>query len=201
MNNNQKLNKTKKKKNVNVVRINRASNRDNALILRAEYSGQPTATLKMKGVPTVLTTTVTVGTVITNVALQSTAIFNFATRFSCFTEYRIVKVRANSRNFSSSNPGIANMWFSEDDSSAPNSSKALDAKCIQYNFSDVVNTYELDYVPHDPAQQTWTLVSAGTPIIGYFKLYTDSSVFGSPQTVVNLGIMTYEYTVQFRGLL
>lgn len=197
---NNKNKSAKKSRNVE-IHYQRPQKIDNALMLRPEYKGQPVTVLKMKGVPSIIASAITSGVNNTNIALSSAFIQNFAARFIGFSEFRIVRVKATCRNFSSQNLGIANMWFSEDDSTTPNSSKALDVYCKQFNFSEIVNGTTMDYTPHDPAQQTWTLVSSGSPVIGYFKLYTDNANFGSPAVVTQLAIVTFTYTVQFRGLL
>ncbi len=93
------------------------------------------------------------------------------------------------------------MWFTEDDSSAPSTTSALDARAIQYNFADQTSKIELSYVPHDPAQQTWGLTSTANSTIGYFKFYTNITNFGCPNAATAVGSITFEYTVQFRGLV
>lgn len=178
----------------------RPNHNDNALMLRPEYKGQPAIVIKMNADPLLVTTTVGAGFSSTT-ALQNSNIANFSSRFAAFTEFRVVKVEATARNFSSVNSGIANMWFTEDDASSPSSTSARDAKALQYNYANIVAGYQLSYVPHDPAQQTWNLVSTGNPIIGYFKHYTNITNFGCPNAATQLGAIEFVYTVQFRGLV
>lgn len=195
------LNKTKQN-NKKKQQQSSPNKRDNALMLKPEFKGQPVVAFKVKGTPTVIAAAVTSGVVNQNVTLnQGGLMFNFAARFVTFTEFRITKVKAVVKNFSSNNPGIGLMWFSEDDTTTPTANKALDALTHQFNFSDVVGKHALTYVPHDPAQQTWTLVSSGNPIIGYFKLYSDATNFGTPIVATNLAIVTYDVTIQFRGFI
>lgn len=178
------------------------SKQDNALMLRPEYKGQVVTAMKIKGTPTILATAITSGVINQNISLnQGGLLFNFPARFITFTEYRIIKVKATVKCFSTQNPGIALMWFSEDDTTTPTSAKALDAITKQFNLADVTGSHSVLYVPHDPAQQTWTLVSSGNPIIGYFKIYTDATNFGAGITALNVAIVTYDVTVQFRGLI
>lgn len=196
----------KNNKNVNnrksrVYKTERVSKQDNALMLRPEYKGQPAISIKMRAFPYMLTTSVTSGIVSANVSLSKGNLNNFATNFAGFAEFRIVKVKASIKNYSSQSTGIGCVWFSEDDSSAVTVANALQAQCKQWNFSNVVNSTDMSYVPHDPAQQTWTLVSSGNPVIGYFKVWADNANFGTTIVATPLGIVTFEYTVQFRGLI
>lgn len=172
---------------------------DSALLLRPEYKGQPIVAHKISATPLILTPTL--GVLAVNQSLSSALIPSFATRFQAYTEFRIVKVEAKIANFSSTAIGLANHWFSEDDTAAPTASKAINAKADRFNWSDVTKEHILSFVPHDPAQQTWTLVSSGAPVIGYFKLYTDIANFGAASASVNLGIVDFELTVQLRGFI
>jgi hypothetical protein len=195
---------SRKKKNQQVtvvIQKNRLNSMDDALKLRPEYKGQPYATLSMNGNPTQLTTTVATGVIAINLAISSGLIPNFATRFVGFQEFRIVECKVTARNFNVTSQGIANMWYSEDDAAAPNANKALDERVKYYNFSGTDRDHSLSYIPHDPAQQTWTLVSSGAPVIGYFKLYSDNTTFGSSTSVNTVGIVTVKVKVQFRGLI
>jgi hypothetical protein len=180
--------------------IVRVSKQDNALMLKPEYRGQPVVSFKIKGTPVPYTTAVTSGQIAQNVSLSSAMIYNFATRFQTFTEFRIVKVKATMKNFSSLNPGIGSIWFSEDDSTSPGSAKAISAFTKQFNYADQVKGMSESYVPHDPAQQTWTLVSSGAPVIGYFKHFTNATDFGSSAVATAYGCILFDVTVQFRGM-
>jgi hypothetical protein len=174
---------------------------DPALELRPEYRGQPVVALKVPGIGSVLSTTVTTGVIALNSSLSSAAMNTFTTRFAAFSEYRISKVLVKVRNFATSNPGIGVMWFSEDDSSSPTLTKAVNILGKRFNFSNVDQVHTLSYVPHDPAQQTWTLVASGTPVIGYFKLYTDNTNFGSTIVATQQCNVEFDFTVQFRGFI
>jgi hypothetical protein len=175
--------------------------RDNALILRSEYNGQPVMQLRLYGNGGPQLTTVTSGQVALSTALNSSIITNFAARFPGFSEFRISKCIAKMRCFASTSPGIMNAWFSEDDSGTASATIALRTVCKRFNLSDTGKCHELTYVPHDPAQQTWTLVSSGAPTIGYFKLYTDNANFGSSIVATAVMLLEYEFDVQFRGLI
>jgi hypothetical protein len=194
-----KRTKQNKNKDSNKQRPNK---NDNALLLRPEFKGQPAISLKVKGFPSILTTSVTSGQINSNIPVQATTLINsFTTRFQAFTEYRIVKCTAKLKNFSCSNPGLCNFWFTEDDTSTPTAAKALQAEAKQVNFADIVGNHKMTYVPHDPAQQTWTLVASGAPIVGYFKVFTDNANFGSTIIATTVGIIAYDLVVQFRGLI
>lgn len=177
---------------------------DSALRLTPEYKGQPVTVLKINADPLLITTTVGAGYSSTT-SLAAGRMTSFSTRFQAFTEYRIIKVKATAQNFSSNNSGIANMWFTEDDNTSPSATSALDAKALQYNYASTEKPLTLSYVPRDPAQQTWNVVSTasglGTPIIGFFKHYTNITNFGCPSAATSLGSVTFVYTVQFRGLI
>jgi len=175
--------------------------KDNALILRSEYQGQPTYQVQLAGLNSAIVTTVTTGQVAVNLPLSSAQIPDFSTRFAGFTEFRIVKALAKTRFFSTQTPGLLRSWFSEDDTAAPSLQKAEHAKARTDNFADVMGVRSLAYVPHDPAQQTWTLVSSGAPVIGYYKMYSDNGQYGAPIVATVAGLTEMLYTVQFRGLI
>lgn len=175
------------------------SNRDNALLLRPEYLGQPVVSHRVLGIPIPMITTVTTGVYAVDVPLLSTQIQNFSTRFAGYLEYRLVKVKARTRMFSSINPGLLSQWFSEDNAATPTATTAQNSMSQQFSISSVEEEHDLTYVPHDPAQQIWTLVASGNPSIGNFKVYTDNGNYGAPIAVTTIGIVQLEYTAQFRG--
>lgn len=175
--------------------------RDSALMLRPEYSGQPVAEHTIDAYGGTLTTTITTGAIAVNASINSALIQNFATRFAGYTEFRITKAVAIVRPFSTVNPGILLHWFSEDDTAAPTSAKAINALSREFSASDVMRNHSVSYTPHDPAQQTWTLVSSGAPVIGYYKLYTDNASFGSSATVTAYASLVFRLNVQFRGFI
>lgn len=182
-------------------RVVKPSKRDNALMLRPEYKGQTVVCIKVPGLVQILATAITSGNVVINNTISSALIFQFAARFVGFTEFRIIKTKATIRHFSSANPGTYLTWFSEDDTSTPTAAKALEAPAKFFNFAAVDKETTLVYVPHDPAQQTWTLVSSGAPAIGYHKLYADNTNFGTSAVATNVASLRYTHTVQFRGLI
>lgn len=175
--------------------------RDLSLVLRKEFPEQTALQFKVKGVPILLATLVTSGIASQNLSLSSARILSFAARFLAFTEFRIVKAIMKIRFFSSSEPGLLLYWCTEDDAAAPNATAAIDAPTKQVNMSDITKSHSIVYVPKDPAQQTWTLVSSGAPVIGYFKCYSDNTNFGSKITAGNVATISFDFEVQFRGLI
>lgn len=176
------------------------SSRDNALLLRPEYNGQPVCAHILSGTPQIIT--LSSGSATINQGISSALIPTFATRFAGYSEFRIVKAVVRVSCFSSTQAGLGNIWFSEDDTAAPTAAKATNARARRFNWSDVDNRHTMTYVPHDPAQQTWTLTSSGAPVVGYFKLYTDSAVYGTPSASAStIALVDYELTVQFRGFI
>lgn len=174
---------------------------DPALRLVPLYKGMPTVTHKIAAQTVPLSTLVTSGTVAQNITLSSANITNFTTRFAGYDEFRIVKAEVIVRCASSTASGIANMWFVEDTSSNPSNTSSLQARAIRFNWSDVTKPHRITYKPHDPAQQTWTVVNGGNPTIGYFKIYTDNVNYGSPIVVTMVATVEVLYTVQFRGFV
>jgi hypothetical protein len=174
---------------------------DPALRLVPLYKGMPSATHIVQGTAIVSTTIVTSGQVATNVTLSSAQIPNFATRFEGYDEFRIIKAEARMMCTSSTCTGIMNAWFVEDTVTTPSSALAFNTKKLQFNLSAVNRPHVLTYSPHDPAQQTWTVVNGGAPAIGYFKLYTDTANFGAPAVVTICLVTNFYYTVQFRGFV
>lgn len=175
---------------------------ESALILYKEYPGQPTMSMVLEGNYGVLSTTVTSGAIALSLAIAQNGILNnFAARFLAFDQFRVVKAVAKVRLFSTQNPGVLSMFFSEDNSATPTAIIIGQATCKRFPASDVDRVHTLSYVPHDPAQQTWTTVAAGNPTIGYFKLYTDNAAYGSSIVATQYLSLTFDLTVQFRGLI
>lgn len=198
MNKNMKI-KGKKKQNT-MIMYKHIKQGDDALTLKPEFKGQPVMAVKLTGFPVPITTTVGAGYSAV-VGLQKSNIPNFATRFAGFTEFRVIKAKAKFRNFSSQNAGICNFWFSEDNSAAPTSSASIDERAKRFNFSDITKDHSLEYTPHDPAQQTWTTIASGDPVIGYLKIYTNIVEWGCPSAATTIGHYTIDYTVQLRGFI
>jgi hypothetical protein len=172
---------------------------DNALLLRPEYKGQPVASFIISSTPIVLSTTVTTGAIAQNTTLSGAILPNFATRFAAWSDYRIVKIMAKVSSFSSTNPGLINHWFSEEDAAAPTSAKAQNAQARRFPACDISQNV-ISYTPHDPSQQTWTLV-ASQPTIGYYKLYTNNADFGASIVATQYLLLEFESTVQLRGFI
>lgn len=174
---------------------------DNALILRREFQGQPTCTHKLFNSGGPYSTTVTTGVIATLVSLTSANLLpNLATRFVGYDQFRIVKVKATIRMFSSSNPGLVIAYF-DDTNAAPTGNASAFASSRRMNASDVVKPIVLTYIPRDPAQQFWSTVSGGSATIGYFKTYTDAANYGSSTVATPYYLVEYESTVQFRGFI
>jgi hypothetical protein len=171
------------------------------LYLRPEYKGQPVVAHKMLTYLAPLSTTVTTGVIAVTTSINPGILANFATRFAGYSEFRIVKAEAIIRCFSSVNPGTILQWFSEDDTAAPTSAKAFNVISKGFSASAVIPEHRLTYTPHDPAQQTWTLVASGAPVIGYHKIYTDNATFGSSIVATQYLSVAYELTVQLRGFI
>jgi hypothetical protein len=175
---------------------------DNALMLRPEYNGQPVVEHMIESYQGPLSTTVTTGQIALLTAMSGSSIISsLPTRFAGYSEYRISKVRAKVRTFGSTLPGIITQWFSEDDSSTPTATKATQAMSRSFSASSNEKEHTVTYVPHDPAQQTWTLVASGAPVVGYHKLYTDNANFGSSIVATPYLSVMYDVWVQFRGFV
>jgi hypothetical protein len=169
-------------------------------MLRPEYPGQPTTTLVIQATPQVLSTTVTTGVIANQTTLGAAIIPNFATRFLAFEQFRIVKVKAKVENFAVTNPGLGNSWFDSDAAFTPNASRTENALAKRFPFSKP-SGHELSYVPHDPSEQGWSLVSNATGNIGNHYLYTDNANYGSSIVATAYALLQFELTVQFRGFV
>ncbi len=180
---------------------NRQTKLDSALQLRPEYSGQPVCSHIIFNSNGANSTTVTTGVIAVTTALTSANLIPaLSTRFAGYDQFRIVKVEARLRMFSSTNPGLVIMYF-DDTNAAPTGNAASFASSVKMNASDISGCRSLTYVPHDPAQQFWSTVAGGSATIGYFKLYTDNANFGSSIVATPYCIVEFYSTVQFRGFL
>ncbi len=172
--------------------------RDPALVLRREFPKQPITQHVIEGTPVPLTTTVTTGVVSHNTNISVLSIPQFSARFIGYESCRIVKAVATINTFGSTLPGVYRMWFDEDTSGAPSATQALSAEARTFPISDT-RKKSLVYVPHDPSQQNFQQVSVGSQNYGFFKLYTDTTNYGSPTAATPVMLVQITYTVQFRG--
>lgn len=203
--NNQKANSLRAnrggtRKSSQQTRMESPSRQDNALILRPEYQGQPVTVLKIPCSPILLSTIVTTGVIAQLTTLYAGLVPNFAARFLAFEQFRIVKAKAKISNFSVTNPGFINQWFDSDNSGTPTTSQAENSLARRFAASRP-GPHVLDYVPHDPAEQGWSLVSAASGIIGYHKVYTDNANYGSSIVATPYSLLDLELTIQFRGFV
>jgi len=178
----------------------RSSAIDQALQLRPEYKGQPVVSHTFRQCSVSQSTTVTTGQIAYNTAISAALIPSFAARFIGYEEFRITRFKAKVMNYSSTNPGVISHWVSSDDSTAPTLVKSQNLNVDRFNASDVTKSHNINYVPHDPSEQGWSLVSAAAGPIGYYKLYTDSALGASIVATPYLDI-EFEIVVQFRGFI
>lgn len=168
------------------------------LELHPVYPGQAVATMKLYSTPALLTTTVTTGVVATSINFDPvTQIPAWDTRIqTLWKEYRVIKVRKCIQLFSATNAGMLMLWAGTT-SGAPTAAEGLNARSLRFNASSVDRLHELSWVPSDPADLAYKLTSASsTP--AFAKVYTDAANFGAPIAVTILGLLTMEYTLQFR---
>jgi hypothetical protein len=144
-------------------------------------------------------TTVTSGAVAQSLPVQAGAIDNFASRFACFDEYRIRKVKYIVSSCNPANTGLVNCWFETQSSATPTASNAKDNYTMTFPAGDVNRNHVMNFNPHDVVSQGWEPITSVTSPCGYFKIYTDNVNFNSNITVVNYVIVSAVYWIEFRG--
>jgi hypothetical protein len=172
--------------------------RDQNLILRPAFKGQPVFQSVISSDFQKLTTTVTSGSIARTVNIDSASITNFAARFPGFEEYRIVKAVMRVTCFSSTNPGRIVLWIDDDDATTPTLQMARNRRYKTFAASDVGKTHLMTYTPHDLQNLNYISVGVGGTI-GYFKFYTDNAALGSSIVATDYLDYSMDLTVQFRG--
>jgi hypothetical protein len=146
------------------------------------------------------TTTVTTGLITFSYPISISEIYSFATRFgSTFVEYRIVRARFRIRMFSSTNPGVLQLWFDEQSSGTPTLAEAYERYIDVLSASAVDTQPLLRWVCADPLDLEYRPIGTSyTPCT--FKMYTNNSTFGSSAVAADYFEVEPEFQVQFRGL-
>jgi hypothetical protein len=151
--------------------------------------------------PSKLTTTVTSGLINHAYGISSAFVASFATRFgSTFVEYRMVMARIKLRFFSSTNPGVVQVWYDEKVASAPTLAEAQERYILSENASAIDRRPQLMWTAADPLDLQYSAIgTAYSPVT--FKVYTDNANFGSSIVATDYVEVEGEIRFQFRGLL
>jgi hypothetical protein len=124
----------------------------------------------------------------------------FATRFaSTFVEYRIIRAKFKYRCFSTTVPGISQVWIDEKSTTNPSLNEARERAILSISHANVVKNHELTWTCSDPLDLQYSDIGTAVTVCS-FKLYTDNAVFGAPTVATEfLEIVPY-FQLQFRGL-
>jgi hypothetical protein len=143
---------------------------------------------------------VTTGLIANTTTLSNALISNFATRFALWDEYRVIKVEAIVRLFSTTNPGQLNMWYDIPSTAgaAPALADSRKNRALRFSASAVMQTRRLVFTPTDPTLQLWNPNSLGLTI-GVFKLFTNNADYGASIVATQYCDVTFKMTIQFRG--
>ncbi len=190
--------KNQKKNNMNGRKV-RLMNRSPLYQNIRSYALQP---LAQHVVPaTSLKLTSTTGTVASATVVDPTTIVtSWATRFGAlYEEYRIVGVRAQTNFFSSTNSGIiAAYWDEKTPFTTPTATIVQQRSTYKTSLSATDRPLRMNWVPKDLLDLEYTPILTGvSPVAICF--YTDTAVFGSPNTSVGLAEVSLYLTIQFRG--
>jgi len=154
----------------------------------------------LPGIPTKFTTTVTTGVIAGTYAVISSNIGSFATRFgSTFVEYRMIRAVFKIRLFSSTNPGIIQIWIDEKSASAPTAAEAEERAVLTFSAASVDKNPELKWISGDPLDLEYLAIGS-TATLATFKVYTNNANFGSSVVATDYLEMIPIFQFQFRGL-
>jgi hypothetical protein len=150
--------------------------------------------------PVKLTTTVTSGVIANSNQVNKGNVASFATRFaSTFVEYRMVQARMKVRLFSSTNPGIFQMFWDEKSIGAPTAAEASERATEEISCAATDRTVESLWTCADPLDlQYQVMTTAITPVT--FKTYTDNSTYGASIVATDYAEVSGFIRFQFRGL-
>jgi hypothetical protein len=169
------------------------------LVLKPAFPGQVVKQMKFEGTPILLTTTVTSGLIASSTIFGFAQIPNWATRVGVlFEEYRIVKVKAILRCFSTSNPGLFTHWIDEKDPAAPTLAEANQKSTKQFQIASIPPR-SIAWTAHSPEDLGFKDITVDYNPATY-KIYTNAANFGSSIVATNVAQVTFQYVIQFRGL-
>lgn len=171
------------------------------LELHPSFRGQAVLACVVDADPTIYSTTVTTGVVAGSQAISVGNITNFASRFSMWQEYRIVKVELEWTCLSPTATGLFIGWVDEKSSTVPTGTASLAAGSrVEFPLADTLRKHVLSWTPNSIEDLQYAQVGGGTITLGYAKTYTSNSLYGSPTTAIQVLLLRPRYTVQFRGL-
>lgn len=187
-----------------VKKTNKKSKKDPNLVLRPAFAGQQCAQFRIQSTPQLFSTTVTTGVIASDISITNQLINNWATRFAAtWEEYRIVKCEADVRLFSSTAPGLLVSWWDEKDLTTPPTlaeSRSKSTPAMSFNASSVDRRHKFVWTPHDLLDLQYTgSASDSNPVD--FKIYSDTTNYGSSAVATAYGEACFFITVQFRGFL
>lgn len=170
------------------------------IALIPSYPKQKCWDVWLPSLPVKSTTIVTSGVIALSYSLSNTNLQSFNTRFaSTFDEYRIVQARMRIRFFSSTNPGVLQVWFDEKVAAAPSLAQAQERYIASLSCASVDKNYQTTWTSADPLDLQYVQVGV-TATPAYFKMYTDNANFGSSIVATDYFEVEGEFRVQFRGL-
>jgi len=154
----------------------------------------------LPGTPSKGTTIVTTGVIAFTQSVSRNQISAFTTRFqSTFVEYRIVMARFRIRLFSSTNPGVLQVFIDEKITTNPTLAEATERATLILSASGTDRAPELMWTCADPLDLQYQVITAVTQP-ATFKIYTDNANFGSSIVATDYFEVEPEFRVQFRGL-
>jgi len=170
------------------------------LALTKSYPNQIVTQMWLEANPVKLTTTVTTGVIANGYAIASSSLAAFATKFgSTFVEYRIVRAKLQTRNFSSTNPGIMNEWIDEKVTSVPTLAESKERATLVFSSSSVGQAKQIDWICTDLLDLQFIDIGTSTTV-ATFKQYTDNANYGASAVATDYCEIGGKFLVQFRGL-
>jgi hypothetical protein len=154
----------------------------------------------LPGLPSKQTTTVTTGVRASSFPVTKTSVAGFVTRFaSTFVEYRIIRAKFKYRCFSSTTPGVSQVWVDEKSTANPTATEAGERAILSFPNSSVNQEHVMTWECSDTLDLQY--IDIGTAVtVASFKLYTDNAVFGAPIAVTEFLEIVPFFQFQFRGL-
>jgi hypothetical protein len=136
-----------------------------------------------------------------NTTLNAGLLTNFATRFTLFDEYRILKFKFYMYPTSTGN-GYASVYVDPLNSANPTSTTAQTnvSRMVPLSAQSAKGAITFVYNVSDFALLSYQPISTTTFAYGYFKVYTDAANYGNTLASGALIITRCDVTVEFRGL-
>ncbi len=171
------------------------------LAMQPAYKGQPVIRLQIPSLNYIYTTTASTGVIAQVIQISAAIIVNWSTRFLTWDEYFVVGAEVEFRPVDNL-PGIAMVWWDENNSSAPTITDCQERVCsrLPLNNANPKSVTTFKWVPKSTQDLQSYPTTNTAPVFAYLKLFTDNTNFGAPTTATKAMFAQVKLDVVFKGM-